>query len=518
MAIDRKIVKLLVVSFIFIFAFSLRLWDLNKMGRTWDESEYIEQGYKMVELLRKGDFDNSYFYTTYDHPPLVKYLYGITAHFDLERVLPSGDPIFKYDFTYSRLLSAVMFSLGVMIVVIMGWHFVSASVGVISGIILALLPFSLGLSQLVTAESAKIFIYPLAIYSYVRLLERYSVKKLIITAVITGIALQVKQSNILLFLLFACMTAVYCRESFRKDNVALVKKKFSSLVSIFIVSVVVFVLIWPQLLFHTEAINVINNKLWVPTFSTDIRLITFSTPEIFLGNLTLTPIYYYAVYFFITIPMLILGLFFIGLNVIRRTKNWMLISLFFWFFIPFIMSFYSWRQHGLRYIIEIYPAIAIISAIGFDALMIKFKIKEKLKLLYFFPIIIYLFILISSIKPYYLDYFNELVGGVNTVYKYKLFQIGWWGQGVREAAYYIVNNAKEGSTVGTALSPTTVMPKLENFDVSNYQEKREYDYVIVNYYNIIREGFDDSKIKSRYNVAYSVLADQAMLVTVYKHK
>ena len=88
-----------------------------------------------------------------------------------------------------------------------------------------------------------------------------------------------------------------------------------------------------------------------------------------------------------------------------------------WFLLPFSLSFYSWRQHGLRYIIEIYPAIALIAALGFDFLVSKITKSELKKFSYFVPIFIYLFIVLWQIKPYYLDYFNELVGGVNNVYE-----------------------------------------------------------------------------------------------------
>src|ERR1051326_6492631 len=104
-----KKIKLLFLTILFIISLIIRLNSLNIMGRTWDEPEYIEQGYNLVELIKKGDFNNSYFYTTYDHPPLVKYIYGITAHFDVARKT-DGKPIFNYDYTYSRVMSALMFS------------------------------------------------------------------------------------------------------------------------------------------------------------------------------------------------------------------------------------------------------------------------------------------------------------------------------------------------------------------------------------------------------------------------
>ena len=80
-------IKIIIIILIFIFSISLRLLTLNQIGRTWDESYYVEQGYRLVELTKKGDFGNSLFITGYDHPPLVKYLYGITAHFDIEKFL-----------------------------------------------------------------------------------------------------------------------------------------------------------------------------------------------------------------------------------------------------------------------------------------------------------------------------------------------------------------------------------------------------------------------------------------------
>ena len=510
--------KWLVIAIIFLFSISLRIWSLNEIGRTWDEAEYIEPGYKLVELLKKGDFDNSYFYTTYNHPPLIKYLYGLTAHLDVESVSIDGDPIFRYDYTYSRLLSAILFSLGVIIVALIGWKISSPIVGILSGIILATLPFSLGLSPLVTTESLKIFIYPLTVYVYILLIEKFSWKRILAAGIITGLALQAKQSNFLVIPMLGAMFFFQYRQLKTKQKMDFIKSRIKGIIIVSLISVVVFILIWPQFLFHFKEIYAIHEKLWNVQFSPNIWQITLSPPEVFFGRLMLTPIFYYIVYFFITIPLLILCLFFLGVRQIFKTTNIYLLSILIWFLLPFVLSIYSWRQHGLRYIIEIYPAIAIIAAIGFNVLMVKFKIKEKLKIIYLFSIIIYLLILLLSIKPYYLDYFNELVGGVNTVYKYKLFQIGWWGQGIREASLYVIKNAASGSTVGLAISPLHSAPPMSSLKVEKYNHRKKYDYVIVNYYNVLREGFSDSFIKNNYQPVYFVKVDRAVLATVYKLK
>lgn len=498
--------KLFILLLIFLFSVVLRIWNLNQMGRTWDEAEYVEPGYKLIELLKKRDFNNSYFYTTYNHPPLVKYLYGITAHFDVEKIV-NGKPIFRYDLTYSRLLSVFIFSLGVVMVVMIGWKVFSPSVGIISGVILSMMPFSLGLSQLVTTESFKIFVYSLTVYIYILLIEKFSWKRVLVAGIVTGLALQVKQSNFLLIFLLCIMF-------FFKYK----KLKVKAVLSVSLIAVLVFILIWPQVLFHLKEVYVIHEKLWNVHFSPKIWQITLSPPEVFFGRLMLTPIFYYVVYFFISIPVLILFFFFMGVRQIFKKGNIYLLSILVWFLLPFSLSIYSWRQHGLRYIIEVYPSIAIISAIGIDFILHKKLNKKNYQLLLFLPVIFYLFVNLWRIKPYYLDYFNELVGGVNAVYKYKLFQIGWWGEGEREAGFYLKNNSPRGSTVGLALSPSHTFPKFDNLKYSDWSNKNMYDYVVVNHYHIIRDGFNDALIRKNYKIAYRVKADGAVLVVVYKRK
>jgi len=509
--------KIIIICFIFLFTLSLRLTTLNQIGRTWDESEYIDQGYKLVELIRKGDLGNSFFYTTYDHPPLVKYLYGITAHFDVEKKIVNGDPVFKYDYTFSRILSATMFSIGVLFTVLIGWKLFSPTVGVIAGIILSMLPVSLGLSQLVTTESLKILIYPLTIYSYIDLIkEKITKKSILLAGIATGFALQAKQTNFLLIILLGIIFFLQYKKLKNNYRKNFLQERAKIIFITCIISILVFIIIWPQLIFHLKDVWEINQRLWNPQFSPKIWQITLAPPEFFLGRLMLAPIFYYFVYFFISIPALILVLFFLGLKNIVRNKNIYSLTIMLWFLLPFSLSFYSWRQHGLRYIIEIYPAIALISALGFEALVRKITKDELKKFLYFVPIFIYLFIVLWQIKPYYLDYFNELAGGVNNVYEKRMFQLGWWGQGLREAGLYIESNASEGSSVGLAISPPHTFPPLEKLKVSKYRKGKKYDYVVINYYNIIREGFDDSEIKREYILVHQVLADKAILVTVYK--
>ena len=507
---------ILSILFIFILSFSLRITTLNQIGRTWDEFQYIEQGYKLDELIIKRDFGNPYFYTTYDHPPFVKYIYGITAHLDQIGVDKSGNPIFNYDYTYSRLLSAILGSLSAVLVLLIAWEFISPFVGRMSGIIFSTLPFFIGLSQLVTTESILMFLFTSSVYSFIKLLKKFSIKKIIVTGILTGLALQTKQSNALLYPLFGLFYLIWFFKVGKKENVKFLNKRFWSLLAIGIISLFVFVILWPMPYFHLDVINEINQRIW---------LVKTSPPTVFWGRLMLSPVIYFITLFFITTPLLIIILTLIGFKAIDLKKNWIMYLFIVWLLFPFVQSFYVWRVHGLRYIIQIYAPLSIIAAMGAAYIIEKLKLNTKAKFASVILIILYMFSIIYQMKPYYLDYFNELVGGPRGVYEKKYFELGWWGQGLREAGYYLQDNAKKNSSIALFISPPHVFPLIKNQQLifidpnkGIYNPKIKYDYVVVNYFHVLREGFDDSKIKQDYKLIYQVMAGGAPLVDIYEHR
>jgi hypothetical protein len=255
--------------------------------------------------------------------------------------------------------------------------------------------------------------------------------------------------------------------------------------------------------------------------------------EIFFGRLIHLPVFYYFVFFLITTPILVLLFFFLGSKYIsdygrysqklnsaerKRDMKWIFYSLIIWFCVPFIQSLYNFRHQGVRFIIEIYAPLALVSGIGFDYLLSKITKKPYDKFVLFLGLVLYLFFVLIRITPYYLDYYNLAVGGTRNVYEKGMFQIGWWGQGIREASYYLRDNAPKGAKIGLAVSPIHVVPPLPGLKVSPYQEKERYDYVLVNYFHVLREGFDDSRIKRDYKLIHEVKADGGVLVFIYKRK
>ncbi len=504
---NKRIQKFIVVLGIFLFSLSLRMWNLNIAGRTWDEQAYVGAGNEYIELLKKGDFQNSKWYEFPDHPPVAKYLYGIASEFDIVSRLENGQPIFQYDWTYSRMISVLFSSLTVVLIVLFGWKYFSQTVGILAGIILSTLPILLGLSQLITIESILIFFFTLAIYYLLVTLENPTKKNIIICGIILGLALGVKYSNIKLIPIYCIISCVYYllkrRESF--------KKLFIINGIIFSIAIVIFILLWPALLFHAS-------QTWQNMYSYRFKQNGNSGLELFWGKYIHVPVQYYLVYFLITTPLIYLIFCCLGIINAYKNKNWIIYVLLIWFIFPFFQSFYYMRQNGIRYIIEIYAPLSLLSAIGFDKFSSKFTSKNIKKLLLFSPFLFYMLIIISSLSPYYLDYFNIVVGGVAGIHEKKLFSYGWWGEGQREAGMYIVSNAQPNSTVALVVQPKYVFPPLDGINFLAYSPSEQYNYIVINTFYLINNPFDIKSITTNYFPIYVVNAQGAPLVTVYKHK
>ena len=499
MAAKSKAIKLLIIFFIFVFTVILRLWNINEMGRTWDEQFYVETGHEFVELASKLDFNNPKWYEgdASNGPPLALYFFGLTSFLD-------GN---NYDYAYSRLTSVIFSSLTVALICLFGWKYISFSVGIISGVILSMLPLMVGYSQLATMESFIIFFFTATVFSFFNFLSTFSKRYIFLTGILLGLSLMVKYTNVLLIPLIFLVFVIWFlrRDKNKKDRITGLK----GIMAIYAIAFITAFVVWPMPWLHLQEVLRHNSIL---------RSYPHPVPEVFFGRLMLVPKVYYVVYFLITTPLLILVLFSIGLKVVYSKKTWIFIAILIWFIFPFIQSLYNFKQHGIRYIIEIYPPLALIAGMGFNYIISKFNKIKYVGFAFILFLLTYSFFILFRMTPYYLDYFNELVGGPKNVYEKKLFQMGWWGQGIGEAALYVQKNAAKGSKIGIALSPATVMPKFEGMSVRTYRENVAYDYVIVNYYNILREGFDDSKIQEKYTSVYKVLADGAVLTTVYRQE
>src|SRR6185437_2089251 len=132
---------------ILLLTVSLRLWNLNMMGRWWDENWYVAKGYRLVQDIKMGNFSDPFWYEDgTDHPPLSSYFYGLAGYTEFVTYAPrtitnalSGwqkdSPVFQYDLTNPRLVSVAVSTLAILLVFFFSLRFFSLFVAVASSAI-----------------------------------------------------------------------------------------------------------------------------------------------------------------------------------------------------------------------------------------------------------------------------------------------------------------------------------------------------------------------------------------------
>lgn len=511
--INYKILFLALV--IFIFSLTLRIWNLNAAGRWSDEPALVEKGYILVNLIKNKDFSNPFWYKEgSDHPPLSMYFYGLFSQKDLIKYDPKlassfwihrGAPLFNYDLTYARLVSVLVSSLAVLLVFLIAYRYFSLFSAITSSVILAMLPHFLGYSQLITYESWVELFFTACVFSYLLYLEKNTRFFLVLTGILTGFALGVKESTIVVFGFYLGAYIVY-KITTNKKTV-----NFRHLLQIPFISLITFIAICPMPWFH------------LPVYATSVYNLWFKNmgliPELIFGKRMGAHFFYYPLALLITTPAIILGLAVAGVKFsLDNRKKWIYAVLIIWFLSPFLMMLFHHRQHMVRYIIEIYTPLSILSAIGLEYLIKKISKGIIFKTVIFISLFIYLLVILLKLSPFYLEYYNELVGGTKNVYQNKLFYIGWFGEGLKDPGIYIAKHTVKNSLIGLALDPYSLgaVYRVPTLRYQAYDPKQKYDYVMVNYYKDIRLQFDESALNKSYVLVYTEKANGIDLVRVYK--
>jgi hypothetical protein len=172
----------------------------------------------------------------------------------------------------------------------------------------------------------------------------------------------------------------------------------------------------------------------------------------------------------------------------------------------------------IRYIVQFYIPLSIIAAIGLEQFTLIFTKKNVIKYFSLFLLVFYLFKIVLSSAPYHLSYFNELVGGTGNVYSKKLFFIGWFGEGLKGPGIYVAKKAKKNMKIGLALNLHTGLYTDSKLKYEDYKNGNHYDYIILNYYNVVRSNFDPKVLNKDYKLVYTENIENGAIAWVYKHK
>ncbi len=481
-----KKIKIYLPLLIFAFALLIRLWGINLQGETWDEAAYFDAGKSYLKNIKALDFNSSHWDANKEHPPVAKYIYGLVS---IPQYI-NGET----DYTNGRVASAIMGALTILIVFYLAKELFSTKVAVLSAIILSLIPYFIGLNIVYGLDTPTTLFFCLTLYLFIMAIQKSSDSLFLLSGISLGLSIATRFNNFLLFILMPIIFFILKGKNLIKGKDR--KLLWYAIIIPFIAGAVLF-LSWPWL--WSDTINHWNTTMghWG------------GIKEIFFGHLATPGCLYYLVYFFIATPVLILILlipFFIDTFKNKNKNNFVILA---WFLVLFLVTLSPTKQNGVRYIIAIYPAVVIMASVGF------FYWIKRVKMIIIFTLILLIYMMSINIyyHPYYLTYYNELVGGSNNVYNNKLFPIGWWGEGVEEACQWVSNEAKSNSHVFINTIPDhTKGDKLRKDLIITSEDP---DYIIINLNNI---WYNQNEVDNQYELVHTIKSANVPFIQIYKRK
>ena len=433
---------LLAIVLIFVVAFAIRYVSYKDVGITLDEPFYVKGGIDYVGAAANLSFFSSAWDFNTEHPPISKYIYGVALY-----LFNNGS--YDYNaFLVSKTMSIICGAVTCVIVYLIGRRFFNDYVGLLAALILAFTPMMIAHNQLSNIDSPVTMMITATMFVYMNAVRSESFKLYLLSALMLGLSIATKYNTLLII---PVMIGLYLLYRYHKSG-AMPYKAINDMLSrpprlltIAIcagIVVLVFFAVWPYL--WTDPVNNLEQSLAHWTNSGTL-------PETLLGASISggTPWYYYPLYFLVTTPEIMLLAMLIGLFYIIRSGDAFKETMVLWLFLPFVYGFSGFVMGSMRYILMIYPALALVCAYGVFSL--SKSIGGYLKKYHNAPaaislalglvVICSLLITCLSTQPYYLDYYNSLAGGYQSIHDNKLFLLSWWGEGLYDPVEYVESHA-----------------------------------------------------------------------------
>ena len=497
---------------IFLFALIVHLIGLNLIGRTWDEQYKVDFGVQGIDRIIAADYSLQGWSEGTEHPMVGKYIYGFFAQMQMTYIrgltdiaplspeevsnIKNGNYVITaiydkmyavpYDFTTARVGSALFNAFAVLFTVILAFYLIkNIWWSVLSGVLLLLTERFVFLGQLVTFESLSIFLFCLIVFYFNKLLKNpTNSKQYILVGMLSGLFFWTRYNNIIVFPFLVGWVGLHY--FFTKDKKIVTFK----LLIIPTVAFLLGIIIWPYLWYN---------------FPQSL----FDSLHFHQKRLELSNILYYWNYVLVTtpIPLLFGAAIGIGWGIYKR-KYWHMIFLWWILCTLLVYSVFVIPIGGTRLVSIIYPVLSIFAAYGY------FKMLRKKFVLLLIPILLWLVIDEVRIYPYYLDYYNQFVGGVSGA-RQKGYDFSWWGEGQREVGLWVNENVSNGESVGLIVDPKYVFPAIRPGIVKKdyVDATTDADYVAISYYDEIRLP---KKFFRTHKLVYQATVEGERLVGLYK--
>ncbi len=411
------------IAVVFVASLAIRLIGLGEQGQTWDEDVNWSAGRNYITNLLSLDFSEGAWRWNYQHPPVMKYLAGIGAQF-------------SDGYGPSRAISAALVAVACGLLVPIGQRLFRLRVGVLAGVLAGLSPHLIAHGQVVGHEAVTVFFWALATWLALRAHDQsddpYKLhKRFAVIGIVLGLAIFSRYINGLLAPLIGLILLVESPPEDRRRTVAL------GLAIIPIVAALTCIAIWPRL--WSEPIVHLQES-WA-------KLKKPHGAEPYLGTMTESPSRsYFFVYLWATAPLGLLvfaKLWLLRAAFVRERASLVLAM---WLLVPMIVTFSPVRQDGVRYIMPSVLALSLAAAAGLDFVARK-GWHRHLFVGLASALGVYMCVVCLRIRPFYLDYYGEQVGGPASVAKHRRFEIAWWGEGMNKALQYVNREAAPNARV-----------------------------------------------------------------------
>ncbi len=446
-------------------AVAVRAWAIPIQDVLWDELAYLISGDHMVRNAMLGDWSKEAFRFNFEHPPVAKWIYGVGG-------LLGGH-------AGARALGASLQGVAVAFTYGLGRLLFRRPLVAATGAgVLCFLPHVVGHGRLSGLESPVLFFTSastLALGCWVRSIHVGHPRHGIIgwAAFVAVLGMGARMTAIwTLGLVFLVGVGTY-RRALRRG---LVVTPIASALGVAVGMLALFAL-WPWL--WDEPIEAFKGVVE--------RWGTQHPTEYFRGvDRAPPPAEFYAAAFLATTPESVLLLGLVGTVVGLARRGWRAGTLLVLgaLLLPFGQSLSSFRQDLARYVVQAWPALAILAALGVEQLG-RWAGERwprwggRLGPAAALAVVGHVAVSLALVEPYPLDYFNDAVGGPYGVFCAKGFELAWWGEGIGEATDYVNRIAPEGATVRLEVEPRDTRPPLRA-DLRPTRGKA--DFVVANHY------------------------------------
>ncbi|NOZ63664.1 MAG: phospholipid carrier-dependent glycosyltransferase [Caldiserica bacterium] len=405
-----------------ILSFLILSATLSGIGLTWDEPFYLFYPLSYGEWFKAPHLSTiSRYFPNEAHPPLGKYITGSGLLLFASFLSP---------LTAIRLPVVIIASLLVVFLYLITRKFYGREAGYFSAFALLLTPRVFGHMHLATLDISLTFFFFISVWAFYRGLS--SIRWSVIFGIFAGLAISVKAAGFFLFPALIIWALV-----FRK------KEAWRNFAFSLVLTPLLFFLLWPRMW--------VNTSLHMKQFVLN-QIIRLHIPVYYFGKAYTegmrVPWHYPLLMTVFTVPFFLLILSLLGIILLfKKDKNkqdealFVFPPLFFFFMVSLPQAE---KYDGIRLFLPVFPFLMFFAGKGFLFLKEKY-LKSRYLLLYLLllPSLVSLFL----IHPFYLSYYNALIGGLKGAEK-RGMELTYWGDAINRKVFAWINaNASWGSII-----------------------------------------------------------------------